>query len=112
MNPKKWGPKAWFFIHSIALNYPENPSEQEKEDYKIFYTSLENVLPCSVCAKHYKDNLKDLPLTDKVLDSRKDLFLWTVKMHNKVNKSRGKPDVDPQYVLKQFSKAYKKNIKL
>ena len=30
MDPLIWGPHAWFFLHSITLVYPDNPSEQEK----------------------------------------------------------------------------------
>jgi FAD-linked sulfhydryl oxidase len=112
MNPKKWGPKAWFFIHSVALNYPEYPTKSEKENYKIFFSSLENVLPCSVCAHNYKKHLKELPITDNVLASKKNLFLWTVKMHNKVNKLKGKSNLDPQYILDKYSKVYKTKIKL
>ena len=37
MEPKVWGPGAWLFLHSITMNYPENPSETEKMYYKNFF---------------------------------------------------------------------------
>ena len=37
MNPKIWGPHAWIFLHSITLNYPENPTpELKKNNIKDF----------------------------------------------------------------------------
>jgi hypothetical protein len=26
LNPKIWGPSGWFFIDSIVLSYPDNPT--------------------------------------------------------------------------------------
>ena len=112
MNPKKWGPKAWFFIHSVALSYPLNPTEEDKEHFKTFFSILQYVLPCSICANNFQEHLDVLPLTDDVLLSRKNLFLWTVKIHNKVNKLKGKSDLDPNYILEKYRKIYKTNIKL
>jgi hypothetical protein len=110
MNPKKWGPKAWFFLHSVALNYPLNPTQEDKNNYKTFYSSLQYVLPCSVCADNFKKHLKILPLTDSELSSRQNLFLWTVKFHNKVNQLKGRKNIDPQYVLSKYRKKYKTSI--
>ena len=31
MNPKFWGPHAWIFLHSITLNYPKEPSDEDKK---------------------------------------------------------------------------------
>lgn len=112
MNPKVWGKKGWFFLHSVALNYPKNPSVADKENYKNFYTILQNTLPCSICANNYKKHLLELPLTNDVLSSRKKLFLWTVKIHNKVNQAKGRRDMDPGYVLEKYSKTYKTEISL
>jgi len=30
LNPNIWGPKTWFFIDSIILSYPDNPSNEDK----------------------------------------------------------------------------------
>ena len=37
MDAKVWGPHAWKFLHTITLNYPENPTDQNKADYKHFF---------------------------------------------------------------------------
>jgi len=112
MNPKKWGPQFWFLMHSTSLDYPDKPTESDKKHYKKFYKSFKYVLPCTMCRSNYAKHLLELPLSNDVLSSRKNLFLWTVKMHNKVNKATNKKDIDPAYVLKKYSKKYDVKLKL
>jgi len=92
MKPKVWGPKAWFFIHAIALNYPKNPTFQQKREYSNFFKSLKHVLPCDACAKNYGINIDKYPI-DNYLDTTEKLFNWTVDLHNMVNYETGKPQV-------------------
>lgn len=87
--PDTWGPHGWKFIHFIALGYPNNPNEEDKEKYKNFFYLLGDMIPCVLCADHYKKNLKKINI-DLYLNSKKDLIYWTILMHNEVNKSNGK----------------------
>lgn len=87
MNPIYWGPAGWHFMHAITLTYPEVPSDQDKERYRIFYESVGTVLPCPACRRHYQENLKKLPIR---LETRGDLFKWLVDVHNEVNKKNKK----------------------
>jgi len=89
MNSKIWGKHAWIFLHSVALNYPINPTNKDKDNFKIFFISLQHTLPCEICQEHYKQHLKNIPI-DNFLNSRKDLFIWTFLIHNEVNKFLGK----------------------
>ena len=84
-NPNIWGPKAWFFIDSIVLSYPNNPTNEDKITYKNFLYQLKNVLPCESCRNHYSNNIKDIPLSSYYLNSRNNLIEWIIKIHNKVN---------------------------
>ena len=34
IGPDSWGPHGWKFIHYVALNYPNNPNLQIKQNYK------------------------------------------------------------------------------
>ena len=88
--PPVWGPFFWMTIHIVALGYPAKPSYTEKRSAKQFYESLANLIPCPVCREHYKQHITKLPITPH-LDNKKDLFKWTVDLHNSVNVSLGKP---------------------
>jgi hypothetical protein len=87
VSPKHWGREGWKFIHWVALTYPHNPTEKDKKNYLRFFESLQDVLPCPICAEHFKQNMKKHPIN---LESNKQLFNWTVEMHNLVNKQNGK----------------------
>ena len=88
MDPNKWGPHLWFFLHTISFNYPENPTFKNKVDYNDFYNSLKNVIPCELCRTHYIQYLETSPPN---LVGRNDLVKWTIDLHNKVNVEVGKP---------------------
>jgi FAD-linked sulfhydryl oxidase len=88
--PTTWGPFFWHTIHLVALGYPNTPTYAEKRAAKEFYESLVHLIPCPTCKIHYADHLKNKPITPS-LDSRKDLFQWTIDIHNEVNKDLGKP---------------------
>jgi len=106
MNPEVWGPRCWFLIHSVALNYPKNPSNEDKRHYREFYNNLQYVLPCPTCSKNYTKHLSELPITDSALSSRRSLFEWTVDMHNKVNKMKGKSKYSTDRIIEKLSKEY------
>lgn len=98
-NQNLWGPSMWRSIHIIALNYPFNPTEEQKIACRQFFESMQYMLPCSVCQKNYKQKLNDNPIE---LDSRKDLFEWTVKVHNIVNGCLGKRDFPIREVIEIY----------
>tara|TARA_B100001094_G_scaffold333172_1_gene409229 strand:+ start:2033 stop:2548 length:516 start_codon:yes stop_codon:yes gene_type:complete len=77
-----WGPPAWFFLHTISLNY----SPVRKHGHFKFFKSLGKVLPCGACRDNYNRIISKGPLklTTDVLKSRKSLSLWLFKVHNKV----------------------------
>jgi len=86
LGPEVWGPPSWKFIHFVTLGYPDNPTFQDKKKYKQFFELISYVLPCNYCTKNFEKHLKQNPLTNNILNSRKKLVLWGIKMHNLVNK--------------------------
>ena len=102
MNPKFWGPHGWYFLHSITMHYPKNPSEQDKLIYFNVFKSLENVLPCEKCAYHYSKNLEKLPL-EPALESRDTLVRWLISVHNEVNKETGKREYTYEEVIDEYT---------
>ena len=95
-SPKVWGRHFWYTLHISALGYPDNPTTEQMNAYKLFYTNFGNILPCKKCSSNYAKHLKELPI-DKALRSSKALFEWTVELHNIVNRYVGKASWTPEY---------------
>ena len=84
MQTNEWGPSAWKFLHTISFYYPINPTIDEINNFKNFFTIIQYILPCSLCRTSYSKALKYIPL-DKYLESRNGLTFWVFLIHNIVN---------------------------
>ena len=85
---KIWGEPGWTFCHSVTFGYPVEPSEKKKKDYKDFFVSLGNVLPCRWCRESYQEFITTkgkTELNDNVLRNRDTLTEWFYDIHNAVN---------------------------
>lgn len=51
MDKDELGRSTWNLLHTMAATYPEQPSEQQKQDVKSFFNILSRTYPCDVCAK-------------------------------------------------------------
>jgi len=101
ISPNYWGKEGWHFIHYVALNYPDKPTEEDKINYTKFLDSVEHILPCPICGHHFKQNMEKHPPN---LDSQMDFFRWTVDMHNFVNKQNGKKQMSYENALYELQK--------
>lgn len=101
--PAVWGPLFWHTIHIVAIGYPQSPSYAQKRAAKEFYESLSFLIPCPVCREHYQTHLQKSPITPH-LDSRDDLFKWTVHLHNEVNKLLKKPTLLESEVIYYYKR--------
>jgi len=108
MNKNIWGPSGWLFMHSISFQYPENPKEEDKNNYRVFFESLKNTIPCPKCREHYSENLKQNPIQ---LNSRDELIQWVIDIHNAVNEKNSKKIYSRQEVEKLYSSKYNYSIK-
>tara|TARA_Y100000817_G_scaffold314212_1_gene312307 strand:- start:914 stop:1306 length:393 start_codon:yes stop_codon:yes gene_type:complete len=108
MEPKIWGPHAWIFLHTITLNYPENPNQIEKQNYKSFFESLSKILPCDNCREHYSENIENIPID---LQSRESLVQWLFTIHNKVNQKNNKQLVNYDDFINKYSELYNQKDK-
>jgi hypothetical protein len=86
-----WGPHGWQFLHYVSLGYPVNPTEEDKNNYRNFFISIKNILPCLLCSKHYEENYARMPLTNDILSNKELLVRWVIDIHNVVNESKNKP---------------------
>jgi hypothetical protein len=80
-SPSLWGFHAWKFLHMAALSFPDQPTTDDKNDFKTFFYSLKHVLPCGKCRNNFNKHIKEIPI-DKYLDSPDSLFTWVVKLQN------------------------------
>lgn len=104
-----WGKYFWKTFHLVAIGYPENPTDEQKQAYLIFYKNFGNILPCKNCSLNYNYHLNELPI-ESYLNSRHDLFSWTVYFHNIVNAKLGKPKMDVSLAWQYYkSGEYDKN---
>jgi len=112
IGPDTWGPVVWHALHYITLGYPDNPTSDKKEKYKQFFTLLSDVLPCSVCAKHFEENLVNMPLDDKALENKESLIKWLIDFHNIVNEKNNKPIIKYEEARKLIEKDKECNHKI
>lgn len=89
--PSKWGKYFWSCLHLSALGFPEVPTIEDRANYAAFYADFGKVLPCPKCKGNYARHFQELPV-ELFLFGRSQLFDWTVKFHNIVNKELGKPE--------------------
>jgi FAD-linked sulfhydryl oxidase len=75
----------------MAAYYPQNPSQEKKEEARQFLTLFARLFPCKVCAKDFQQIIEQHPPR---LDSQQDFALWLCEAHNYVNQKLGKPDFD------------------
>lgn len=102
IKPIIWGPHGWKFMHYVSLGYPNNPSEEDKKNYKTFYTSLQHILPCAKCAHNYSHNLIKYPI-DNHLSNRDSLVRWVIDIHNQVNNETGKKEYTYEEALSLYT---------
>lgn len=93
----------WASIHLICIGAPESLDAAQQQAYRTFFNSLPDVIPCSVCSTHLRSNLKTLPV-DNYLATNKDLFKWSVALHNLVNKQLHKPQMPDDFAYDVWKK--------
>ena len=109
MDNKIWGPYFWFTLHTVTLGYPTYPNYVNKRNYHDFFVSLQNVLPCKKCQEHYKEHLKQNPITAH-LDNKESLVKWCFNLHNKVNLSLNKPVFTYPEFIEKYREIYSPTI--
>jgi hypothetical protein len=106
LNPKIWGPHAWFFIESIIISYPKNPTIEEKKSYVNFFNSLPDILPCQKCREHFKHFLNRYPLDNSILKSKDKFITWILSAHNNVKKENNSKNINIKKFYEFYNKQY------
>ncbi len=106
LNPTIWGPPTWFLMFSIILAYPDNPSENDKQNIKNFFIYIGKVLPCQKCRNNFEQQFKNYPLNNDILSKRDLLVNWLLNIYNDTNKTIGKPVVTYEEIVEKTISAY------
>ncbi len=85
-----WGPGMWHFLHTMSFNYPVEPTQEQKKNYRNFIINLKNVLPCKYCRINLTKNLKQHPLKMSDMKNRETFSKYIYSLHELVNKMLGK----------------------
>jgi hypothetical protein len=113
LGPSIWGPHLWKALHMISFGYPNEPNEEQKKNYRTFFENFYQVLPCSICSNNYKNNLKELPITNDTMKNQQNLVKWVIDIHNIVNKELEKPIIEYNdallLIFNNFNKSPKEN---
>ncbi|KAF4978411.1 hypothetical protein FZEAL_5202 [Fusarium zealandicum] len=85
------GRSTWTLLHSIAAQYPEQPSRGQQSDLLSFVGLFSKLYPCWSCAEDFQGYLKR---DEPKVSSRDDFGKWLCGAHNDVNRKLGKPEFD------------------
>ena len=85
------GRATWLLLHSIASQYPDEPTEREKRDAKNLINAMATLYPCKECQTHFKTVIERNP---PEVDSSVSFQEWMCKVHNAVNEKLGKEIFD------------------
>lgn len=84
-SPKIWGPHFWFILRCIAHNYPLNPTPEDAQHVKTFFTELQYILPCEVCKYTFKQHFTKNPI-EKGLVNKAKLIEWVELIYQETKK--------------------------
>jgi len=89
INPKLWGKSFWKTLHYVTYAYPNNPSQEDINNMKLFFNLLEYLIMCQNCKNHYISYKNENPINDFVLKNKNNLIEWMLNYHNSVNSKFG-----------------------
>ncbi|XP_066388533.1 FAD-linked sulfhydryl oxidase ERV1-like [Miscanthus floridulus] len=95
------GRATWMLLHTIAAQFPDEPTRQQKRDAKELMHIISRLYPCKECADHFKEVLKANPVQ---AGSQAEFSQWLCYVHNVVNRSIGKPIFPCQRVAARWGK--------
>jgi len=103
-----WGPCAWYLLHMVSIGDCHEIKESYKKNYLKFFTSFGYILPCIICAEHYKNITGIYHKINMNLLSREYIIKWVFDFHNIVNKNLGKKN----FTFKEFTDTYMSGEKI
>ena len=109
MSKDQWGPRAWYYLHSLAINYPDTPSENDAVQVLHDLSEFLDSLPCVECKYHARYNVSIHP---PMVVSSDSFQIWAWEFHNTINTLLGKRRIDwLEYTDIYSTEIYRANLK-
>lgn len=93
IDPKVWGKPSWDYYHYVTFDYPENPTPEDKNNYRIWARMFGLTLPCKKCSDGYlalfDDPSSGVSLTDGALTNIETFVEWGYRMRTEIQKKIG-----------------------
>lgn len=89
LKPSFWGPSAWKFLYTVALGYPVDPTDDEKQAAANLLEGLHHLLPCSNCRQNVTKELQNKPY-QSALENQAAFALYVYNLENSVSNRLGK----------------------
>ena len=106
LDPKIWGPHYWFFLHTLAMTYPNHPNAVTKKKYYEFIQNLPLFLPVEQISGEFSKLIDKYPITP-YLDNRDSFVRWMHFIHNKINEKLEKPQISLNEFFIKYYDEYK-----
>ncbi|XP_020594202.1 FAD-linked sulfhydryl oxidase ERV1-like [Phalaenopsis equestris] len=101
LTKEELGRATWTLLHTVAAQFPDSPTRQQKRDVRELMAILSRIYPCKECADHFKEVLKSNPVQ---AESQAEFSQWLCHVHNIVNRSLGKQIFPCQRVNARWGK--------
>ena len=111
LDPSIWGPKFWFFLHTLAMSYPHHPNEVTRKKYYDLVQNLPLFIPIELIASDFSKLLDKYPVSP-YLDSRDSFIRWMHFIHNKINEKLEKPKISlNEFYIKYYEEYKPKDVR-
>ena len=106
LNPKIWGPHAWFFIESIAISLPDTITLETQNELKHFFISISFLLPCETCRNHFSEYIKKTDIMNIDFSTKTKVLTWINNIHNEVRKRNKCKTIPIDKTVKYYNEKY------
>ena len=96
----EWGPRGWYWLHTQAINYAADPSEQDRMGMRNRFWAFIQSLPCPECRLHATRYARLYPPN---FSGGSAFQTWAWRFHNAVNHRLGKPLMDCEEYRKTYA---------
>lgn len=81
----------WELLHLFSVQYPENPSEFQKENTKHLLLNIKFLIPfCTTCSNKHQDTFVETSNLDLAVSSSNELIRFLIEYHVHVNTNLAK----------------------